>query len=166
MDNNHEILFKQDRVIVRNLQGKTAMIAKRINDLYYLQENPERACITSEHKQSHAKTWHERLEHLNMKDVRLMWRNQSVAGMKLEANSIPIDCKICAAGKLSSTPFPSRDRRSSGALDLMHTDICGPMRTESQGDARYFVTFIDDYTRWCEVYFMRNKSDVTGKFKE
>jgi len=166
VDNNQEILFKQDRAIVRNLQGKTTIIAKRINDLYYLQENPEQACITSEHEQSHAKTWHERLGHLNMKDVRLMWRNQSVAGMKLEANSIPIDCKICAAGKLSSTPFPSRGRRSSGALDLVHTDICGPMRTESQGGARYFVTFIDDYTRWCEVYFMRNKSDVTGKFKE
>lgn len=101
-----------------------------------------------------------------MKDVRLMWKNQSVAGIKLEANSIPIDCKICAAGKLSSTPFPSRGRRSSGALDLVHIDLCGPMRTESQGGARYFVTFIDDYTRWCEVYFMRNKDKVFEKFRE
>ncbi|CAL1672144.1 unnamed protein product [Lasius platythorax] len=40
------------------------------------------------------------------------------------------------------------------------------MRTESEGGARYFITFIDDYTRWCKVYFMRSKSEVTQKFTE
>ena len=34
------------------------------------------------------------------------------------------------------------------------------------GGKRYFVTFIDDYTRYCEVYFMKNKSEVFNKFKE
>lgn len=95
-----------------------------------------------------------------------MYNTEAVVGMELGANLTPIDCKICAAGKLVKTPLPKRGPRTSGALDIVHTDVCGPMRTESEGGARYFVTFIEDYTHWCEVYFMRSKGEVTQKFKE
>jgi len=56
--------------------------------------------------------------------------------------------------------------RSTRILQLIHSDVCGPMHTESVGGCRYFVTFIDDYSRCCRVYFMRNKSDTFDKFKE
>ena len=48
----------------------------------------------------------------------------------------------------------------------MHSDVCGPMPTGSIGGRRYFDTFIDDYTRCCKVYFMRNKWEVFDKFKK
>ena len=48
----------------------------------------------------------------------------------------------------------------------MHSDICGPMPTESIGGSKYFVTFIDNFSRCCAVYFLRNKSEVLDKFKE
>ena len=56
--------------------------------------------------------------------------------------------------------------RSTRKLQLVHSDICGPMQTQSIGGAKYFVTFIDDYTRCCAVYFMKCKSEVLDKFKE
>ena len=40
------------------------------------------------------------------------------------------------------------------------------MQTASIDSAKYFVTFIDDYTRWCTVFFLRHKSEVFDKFKE
>jgi len=40
------------------------------------------------------------------------------------------------------------------------------MRVQSKGDARYFVTFVDDCTRWCEIYLLKQKSDVLNAFKE
>jgi len=86
--------------------------------------------------------------------------------MKLDSQSIPINCKMCSTGKLSSSPFPIKSQRLSGTLDLIHTDVCGPMRTRLEGGVRYFVTFIDDHTRWCEVYFMREKNEVADKFQE
>ena len=52
------------------------------------------------------------------------------------------------------------------SMQLVHSDVCGPMRTQSIGGAKYFVTFIDDYTRCCAVYFMKHKSEVLHKFKE
>ena len=51
-------------------------------------------------------------------------------------------------------------------LQCVHSDVCGPMPIVSIGGRRYFVTFIDDYTRCCKVYFMKNKSEVFDKFKE
>jgi len=42
---------------------------------------------------------------------------------------------------------------------LVHSDVCGPMSTESIGGKKYFVTFIDDYSRCCSVYFMKHKSE-------
>jgi transposase InsO family protein len=45
-------------------------------------------------------------------------------------------------------------------LELVHTDICGPMSTISHGGNRYFITFIDDFFRMCWVYFLRQKSEA------
>ncbi|CAL9018208.1 unnamed protein product, partial [Prunus brigantina] len=56
--------------------------------------------------------------------------------------------------------------RAKHPLELIHTDVCGPMQNESIGGNRYFITFIDDYSRMCWVYFLRNKSSVISVFKK
>jgi len=148
-------------------QGNVKMIAKRTKDLFYLYEDSAlQAHVVSQDEDSQIRKWYERLGHLNIRDVTSMWKNQTVIGMKLDSRSIPINCKVCSTGKLSSSPFPIKSQRVSGTLDLIHTDVCGPMRTRSEGGARYFVTFIDDHTRWCEVYFMREKNEIANKFQE
>ena len=64
-------------------------------------------------------------------------------------------------------PFKSvGDIRSTRKLQLVHSDVCGPMQTRSSGGQNYFVTFIDDYSRCCAVYFLKQKSEVFDKFKE
>lgn len=50
-------------------------------------------------------------------------------------------------------------------LDLVHTDICGPMQTVTQSGNKYFLTLIDDYSRYTVVYLLREKSNVFGKKK-
>ena len=76
-------------------------------------------------------------------------------------------CKGCLAGKMCRKPFPAvGDIRSMQRLQLVHSDVCGPMHMPSIGGAKYFVTFIDNYTRCCAVHFMRHKSEVLEKFIE
>lgn len=48
----------------------------------------------------------------------------------------------------------------------MHSDVCGPMPTESLDGHKYFVTFTDDCSHCCVVYFMKHQSEVLAKFKE
>ena len=62
-------------------------------------------------------------------------------------------------------PF-SKSNRKSRLLEIIHADVCGPMRVESKRRKRYFVTFIDDFSKWCEVYFLHTKDEVLDVFKK
>ena len=70
-------------------------------------------------------------------------------------------------GKQTVTPFPSRTlTKSSSVLELVHTDVMGPMRTLSNGGAKCVLTLVDDYSRYVVAYLMKNKSEVPGNLKE
>lgn len=58
------------------------------------------------------------------------------------------------------------DFRATRILELVHSDVCGPIETVSKGGARYFVTFIDHFSKWTCVFRIKNKSDVFGRFQE
>jgi hypothetical protein len=76
-------------------------------------------------------------------------------------------CEGCALGKMHREEFPTHiDKRKRDILELVHTDVCGPMQTRSLGGAYYFLIFIDDCTKYTWVYFLRKKSDVFEYFKE
>ena len=63
-------------------------------------------------------------------------------------------------------PKPLGEIRSSRRLEKVHLDVCGPMQTASNSGKKYMVTFEDDYSRSCAVYFMAHKSDTLVMFQE
>ena len=70
-------------------------------------------------------------------------------------------------GKMHRKPFKSLVvNHSTRQLQLVHSDVCEPMQTESIGGQKYFMTFIHDFSRCCAVYFVKKKSEVLDKFKE
>ncbi|KAG6484580.1 hypothetical protein ZIOFF_053100 [Zingiber officinale] len=76
-------------------------------------------------------------------------------------------CEGCVFGKQHRLPFPKGvSWRAKEKLELIHTDVCGPMDTLSHAQNRYFILFIDDHTRMTWVYFMRQKSEVFMIFKK
>jgi hypothetical protein len=76
------------------------------------------------------------------------------------------DCRGCALGKNSKGYFPSSDNRSKGILDLVHSDVCGPMTIASLGGFLYYVIFIDDFSRKTWIFFMKTKDEVFNRFQE
>ena len=56
--------------------------------------------------------------------------------------------------------------RASDLLEIIHTDLCGPMRIEARGGYRYFLTFTDDLSRYGYIYLMKHKSETFEKFKQ
>ena len=64
---------------------------------------------------------------------------------------------------------PIRNRKQTvrfGRLEKVHSDVCGLMQTASNSGKKYMVTFVDDYSRSCAVYFMAHKSDTFAMFQE
>ena len=56
--------------------------------------------------------------------------------------------------------------RATDLLEIIHTDVCGPMNIEARGGYRYFLTFTDDLSRYGYIYLMKHKSETFEKFKE
>lgn len=107
-----------------------------------------------------AVVWHRRLGHLNMSDLVEAERKGTIKGLNLKDFRGKIDCDTCFQGKITEFNFSQRSNRKSTILELLHTDVCCPMRTQSIGKAKYFIEYIDDHTRWSEVRFIQEKSDV------
>ncbi|KAK1613767.1 hypothetical protein QYE76_019284 [Lolium multiflorum] len=74
-------------------------------------------------------------------------------------------CEACLMGKMTKTPF-WYDGASYDLLEIIHTDVCGPMSVASHGGYRYVLTFTDDLSRYGYIYFMKHKSETFEKFKE
>jgi hypothetical protein len=62
--------------------------------------------------------------------------------------------------------FPSGETRENGILELVHSDVFGPVIVPSLGGSLYYVSFIDYFSRKTWIYFLRKKSKVFKRFKE
>ncbi|GBP91838.1 Retrovirus-related Pol polyprotein from transposon TNT 1-94 [Eumeta japonica] len=123
--------------MIMDSTGNIKFVAERRGDLYYLQEGNEEADIVEDKTNSEFLMWHCRMGHLNANDlVRVINQNTTTS-----------------------------ERQSEETLEIVHTDIVGPFKTQSVNGARYFITFIDDRSRWCEVYFLKQKSGALEAFK-
>ena len=78
---------------------------------------------------------------------------------------IPV-CESCLEGKMTKRLFKAKGNRATVQLELVHTNVCGPMTIQAKGGYEYFITFTDDYSRYGYIYLMRHKSEAFGKFQE
>ena len=83
----------------------------------------------------------------------------------LDFEPIPV-CESCLEGKMTKRPFKAKGYRATKPLELVHTDVCGPINIPARGGYEYFVTFTDDYSRFGYIYLMRQKSETFTKFRE
>ena len=66
----------------------------------------------------------------------------------------------------TKSPFTEKDERATELLGLVHTDVCGPMSISAKGGYFYFITFMDDLSRYGYIYLMKHKSDSFEIFKQ
>ena len=109
-------------------------------NVYRLTGNPIQAQVHT--IMNPCELWHKRFGHLNYRALpSLPGMVTSMPPIKLIHDGV---CKGCALGKNVRKPYFS-SRRSKGILDLIHSDLCGPMTTPSLGGCLYLVIFIDDF---------------------
>lgn len=108
--------------------------------------------------------WHARMGHPS-EDV-LVKTMRSTEGIPALKQGIKTLCGGCMKGKQTIEAFPGRSMtKTSRVLELVHTDVMGPMKTLSKGGAKYILTFVDDYSRYVVAYFLAKKSEVADKIK-
>uniref|UniRef100_H3H2R9 Retrovirus-related Pol polyprotein from transposon TNT 1-94-like beta-barrel domain-containing protein n=1 Tax=Phytophthora ramorum TaxID=164328 RepID=H3H2R9_PHYRM len=101
--------------------------------------------------------WHLRLGHIG---------HGGLDAIVKKSYGVGIDMTSVKQWELCDGYMKSSPNRAKHVLEVVHSDVCGPMQTPTFGGKRYFVTFIDDKSHFCVVYLLRNKSEVAAKFAE
>ncbi|GJZ81531.1 retrovirus-related pol polyprotein from transposon TNT 1-94 [Tanacetum coccineum] len=104
--------------------------------------------------------WHSRLGHINYRFMKDMLK-QGIISYNGEHKD---KCEICVQAKMKRKPFPKVDRQSE-ILELVHSDICELNGQLTRGGNRYFITFIDDCSRYTYVYLLKSKDQAFETFK-
>ncbi|KAA3488257.1 pleiotropic drug resistance protein 3-like [Gossypium australe] len=142
LEKNYSVIFKDNKWLILDL-SRCELISTKLAD---------RIAYTSSLNET--KLWHKRIGHVDYKSLSLMSKNNLVENL-----SKMVDHEDTRSPFLANTTW-----RATEKLHLVHNDICRPMKTSSLNRSRYFVLFIDDSTRFCQVYFMKNKSEVVEIF--
>jgi hypothetical protein len=107
-----------------------------------------------------AQTWHERLGHLSQRNMKLLETSCATGIRMTPGTKIDEPCEPCILGKMARGSFPLSSTKSSQPGELIFSDIKGPLPNIGiNGDWRYFVTYIDHFTRFTKLYLLKRKSD-------
>lgn len=154
MNSENEVKFDKNGCRITNGKGHLIASGRLDNGMFKLNLDVKRAYATE--TSADFRLWHKRLGHIGFEDMQFL--NMAIP--------IGLKCKICIKGKQSRKPYNVTGNRAENKLEIIHTDVCGPLPVQSIGGNRYFVTFIDDSTRKVFLYVMRNKSQVFNCFKD
>ncbi|WVY90570.1 hypothetical protein V8G54_036084 [Vigna mungo] len=99
--------------------------------------------------------WHKRLGHISKERMLRLVKNEILPQLDFDDWDVCIDC---IKGKQTKHISKNPATRSSQLLELIHTDICGPFDTKSWNGEKYFISFIDDFSRYCYIYLLHEKS--------
>ena len=92
--------------------------------------------------------------------------NSGLLGNKEQVSkNLSFDCSVCKLGKSKTLLFSSHGNRAEKCFDVVHSDVWGISLVISHARYKYFVTFIDDFSRYTWVYFLRSKSEVLSVFQ-
>nr|GEY90672.1 hypothetical protein [Tanacetum cinerariifolium] len=156
------VAFRKSTCFVRDLRGNDLLTGNRGSDLYTtsLQESTSLTplCLMAKASPTQAWLWHRRLSHLNFNYINRLSKKDIVIGLpKLKY----VKDQICSSYELSKekrSSFKSKVVSSSKRrLNLLHMDLCGPMRVASINEKKYILVIVDDYSRYTWTLFLYSK---------
>jgi hypothetical protein len=154
------------------LNDKVVGLAPRQDMLYMLSLNDFHVLnvcdITNKRKKSvsdnetSSKLWHYCLCHISRGRMKCLIKEEIL--QPLDFSDLD-HCMECIKGKFVKHVKKSGATRSSGVLEIIHIDICGPFNVTTVNGFNSFITFIDDYSHYGHIYHIRERSEALEKFK-
>ena len=147
---NHgaKVIFTPGEAELTTRCGETFKI-RACNNLYYLNNVKNVQSLS-------LKKWHKIMGHCNAKD--LIKLEACVDGMSINKRD-SFSCPICIQGKMVQYRNHDVSKRSTAPLQLVFSDLAGPVSPVSKENSRYVMSFVDDYSGLIFVYFLKNKND-------
>lgn len=153
--------------VLRAIRGALVVLrGTRIGNLYFLDGSTVTGTTAvskslEDDEADNSRLWHMRLGHAGEKALQGLVKQGLLKGAKTGKHGF---CEHCVLGKQTRVKFGTAVHNTKGILDYVHTDVWGPSKNESLGGNRWFVTFIDDFSRRVWVYMMKHKDEVLDIF--
>ena len=125
-------------------------IGDKIGKLYYLNCTEADSALSSVVSSDSSEfLWHRRFCHLGADNMRKLGENNLVKGMNCKFSNVSLECECCCDGRNHRKPFKSNsDKVIRKPFELIHSDVCGKITPGSLGGGNYFLTFIDECTKY------------------
>ena len=162
-DNNCSCYFDANTLLIQALaMGKILYKGKSEGGVYPIYPHkatklllPQKLCNSIKLSHSHWHLWHNRLGHPNSQILRHVLHNN---GMSSPNNvNLANSCIHCLHGKMHILPFPSSRFVATSPFELVHTDLWGPAPIDSINGYKYYVIFVDHFTRFTWMYLLTSK---------
>ncbi|GJZ80897.1 retrovirus-related pol polyprotein from transposon TNT 1-94 [Tanacetum coccineum] len=170
-DGDLEVAFRSNTCYVRNLEGDDLLIGGRDSNLYTISISDMAAsspiCLMSKATSTKSWLWHRRLSHLNFGTINDLTKLDLVDGLPKFKYGKDHLCSACERGKSKKASHPPKLIPSDySKLELLHMDLCGPMRVASVNGKKYILVIVDDFSRFTWVYFLRSKDETPEIIKK
>lgn len=128
-------------------------------------ENPSDKTDQKE-KMSEALLWHVRLGHASLTYLQMMQKKEKILE-DIEFDDSIKDCEVCILSKMEKVPFKQGRSRAERPLQMIHTDLMGPIKPKSwPGQKRFIVSFICDHSRYAMTYCLKTKDEAGEAFEK
>ncbi|KAJ1692595.1 hypothetical protein LUZ63_009293 [Rhynchospora breviuscula] len=162
-DNSLLIEFTFALCSIKDRQTKTLLLQAPLSKGLYLLHLPlvSSSCPQALYgERASANLWHARLGHTSSSTTLQILQQFSLPCSLHKMNS----CSECFMAKSHKLPFVSSSSTSIAPLDLVHSDLWGPSPVVSKDGYRYYVVFVDDFTRYSWLYFLHTKDELSQVF--
>jgi transposase InsO family protein len=168
-DKKAQILFDQSGFEI-HLDQKCIAKGYREGKLYWLDGSTGSTATLNAHTGGATASldiWHQRMGHMSYAALKKHGPS-ALKGMNLDLSNqaIPSVCAGCEAGKSTRKPFPGSAKKTDQILEIVHSDLAGPMQSKSLQGSLYIATFIDDHSRHVVIYYLKSKDQFTAALRK
>ncbi|GJR42004.1 integrase, catalytic region, zinc finger, CCHC-type containing protein [Tanacetum coccineum] len=170
-DGDLEVAFRSKTCYVRNLEGDDWLTGARESNLYTISisdmADSSLVCLMSKATSTKSWLWHRRLSHLNFGTINDLTKYDLVDGLPKFKYSKDYLCSACERRKSKKSSHPPKLVPSTHSkLELLHMDLCEPMRVQTINGKKYILVIVDDYSRFTWVYFLHIKDETPEIIKK
>ena len=163
------LTFSSNGVVVQDPQtGQIIGTARKVGRLFELislhlpSSHLSAPTVSGTSHSSSLALWHSLLGHASISRVKELASMGLLGSVSIEN----FDCMPCQLGKQTALPFNNSVSHALSSFDLIHSDVWGPSPIATQGGSRYFVIFMDDFSRYTWIYFFKNRSKLSQIYRD
>ncbi|KAJ9566752.1 hypothetical protein OSB04_002718 [Centaurea solstitialis] len=159
------VLFSIINCLIINSDGVEIFEGRRFYNLYVVYfpviDSSKPVCLFSKATKSESWLWHRRFSHQNFSDISKLANGGLVKGLPKLTFDRDSLCPACQMGKMKRSSHKSKTESScQSPLEMIHMDLCGPMRIQSISGKKYILVMVDEYSRYTWLEFLRMKSEA------